>query len=155
PTIQAFSVRLESRTETVALRDHDFLQPRLHLESTAQRGQREDYRYPGGFRDRDRGRQLAQRALEAHRHDVVLDQGESDQPQLASGYFLDLQEHPRRDWNQLWLLTERQHEGRQPQVLEAYGDAVRDGAIPGYRNRFKATPWDTPFRPQALSRPRL
>lgn len=155
PTIQAFSVRLESRTETVALRDHDFLQPRLHLESTAQRGQREDYRYPGGFRDRDRGRQRAQRALEAHRHDVVLAQGESDQPQLASGYFLDLQEHPRRDWNQLWLLTEIQHEGRQPQVLEAYGDAVRDGAIPGYRNRFKATPWDTPFRPQALSRPRL
>ena len=35
-----------------------------------------------------------------------------------SGHFLPLTEHPRSDWNQLWLLTEVLHEGKQPQVLE-------------------------------------
>jgi type VI secretion system secreted protein VgrG len=156
PTLQRFAVRLEARTEAVTRRDHDFQQPRLALESTAcldTSGVLEDYVFPGQFSDRARGRQLAQRALEAHRHDWMLAEGESDQPLLAGGHFLDVRKHPRSDWNQLWLLTEVCHEGRQPQVLEAYGEA--GGETQGYRNRFKATPWDTPFRPPALARPRL
>src|SRR5690606_16528421 len=117
-----------------------------------------DYGFPGRFTDRTRGRQLAQRALEAHRRDALLASGGSDQPLLGAGTFMTLQEHPRRDWNQLWLLTRVWHEGRQPQVLEAYGDMPgSDPAFPqGYRNRFQAIPWDTPFRlAGAPTRPRL
>ena len=156
PTVQRFSVRLEARIEDVVRHDHDFRQPRLALECAARLDQpsvQEDYGFPGGFRDRARGRQLAQRALEAHRHDRTLAEGDSDHPLLAAGHFLELREHPRRDWNQLWLLSEVRHAGRQPQVLEAYGDA--GGDTPGYRNGFTATPWDIPFRPQPTSRPRL
>jgi len=116
----------------------------------------EDYDYPGRFTERARGKHLSQRALERHRHDYELAEGESDKPQLASGHFLPLGEHPRSDWNQLWLLTEVLHEGKQPQVLE---ESVTnhvdngDGFVQGYRNRFSATPWDIPYRP-ALSHPK-
>ncbi|MCQ2044391.1 type VI secretion system tip protein TssI/VgrG, partial [Stutzerimonas kunmingensis] len=94
---------------------------------------------------------------------------------LASGHFLPLGEHPRTDWNQLWLLTEVLHEGKQPQVLEEsitnvpahdglapsplWGEGWGEGALTssdfqqGYRNHFTATPWDIPFRP-ALNHPK-
>ena len=140
----------------------------------------EDYDYPGRFVDRERGKHLSRRALERHRHDFELAEGESDQSLLVSGHFLPLSDHPRGDWNQLWLLTEVFHEGKQPQVLE---ESVTDSSgiaaltpfplsggerearlrderslanndfTQGYRNQFTATPWAAPFRP-ALRNPK-
>ncbi|EPZ0824754.1 contractile injection system protein, VgrG/Pvc8 family, partial [Pseudomonas aeruginosa] len=78
----------------------------------------EDYDYPGRFVDRQRGKLLSQRALERHRADRRLGEGVSDQPLLVSGHFLEIAEHPRAEWNDLWLLSEVFHEGKQPQVLE-------------------------------------
>ncbi|WP_150689012.1 type VI secretion system tip protein TssI/VgrG, partial [Pseudomonas fluorescens] len=53
--------------------------------------------------------------------------------------------------NDLWLLTEVLHEGKQPQVLEesvtSDTTALKDDFHQGYRNRFQATPWDVPNRP--------
>jgi len=42
----------------------------------------------------------------------------NDLTRLVSGHFMGLSEHPRAEWNDLWLLTEVHHEGKQPQVLE-------------------------------------
>ena len=103
--------------------------PRLRLRKTApdpgkRRPRRrpapdlEDYDYPGRFIDRERGKHLAKRALERHRSDFQLAEGKSDQPILVSGHFLALTQHPKAKWNDLWLLTEILHEGKQPQVLE-------------------------------------
>ncbi|MHA6639714.1 type VI secretion system Vgr family protein [Stutzerimonas frequens] len=159
PVIKRFGLRLETRTSRVTRRDYDFEKPRLSMEAAFHsdfQPDLEDYDYPGRFTERARGKHLSQRALERHRHDYELAEGESDQPQLASGHFLPLGEHPRSDWNQLWLLTEVLHEGKQPQVLE---ESVTnhvdngDGFVQGYRNRFSATPWDIPYRP-ALSHPK-
>jgi len=65
--------------------------------------------------------------------------------------FLALTEHPKAKWNDLWLLTEVLHEGKQPQVLEesvtSDTPALKDDFHQGYRNRFQATPWDVPNRP--------
>ncbi|WP_122316822.1 type VI secretion system tip protein TssI/VgrG, partial [Pseudomonas cichorii] len=61
-----------------------------------------------------------------------------------SGHFLDLAEHPQQTWNGLWLLTEVRHEGRQPQVLE---ESAAPAPWQGYRNSFRATPWDAFYRP--------
>ncbi len=165
PVIKRFAVRIATRTSRVSRRDYDFEQPRLRMEA-AYRGEPaanampqpdlEDYDYPGRFTERARGKHLSQRVLERHRHDYELAEGESDQPRLVSGHFLPLTEHPRSDWNQLWLLTQVLHEGKQPQVLE---EAVTshvdsgDGFVQGYRNRFSATPWAIPFRP-ALCHPK-
>lgn len=153
PVVKRFNVRLETRSNRTTRRDYHFEIPRVDLVSSA--GGKavvdlEDYDYPGRFIHRDRGQVLAQRALERHRSDYRLAEGHSDQPRLVSGYFLPLTEHPRQAWNQLWLLTEVHHEGRQPQVLEESASlaARADGElIQGYRNRFVATPWDTLYRP--------
>ncbi|SFQ24483.1 type VI secretion system secreted protein VgrG [Geopseudomonas sagittaria] len=162
PMVKRFTVRLESRTNRVTRRDYDSEQPRLQLESAFASEfapDLEDYAYPGRFTDRTRGKQLARRALERHRADYLLGEGSSDQPTLRSGHFLELGEHPRREWNQLWLLGEVHHEGKQPQVLEESVTSemtASDGFQQGYRNRFTATPWDVPFRPAlAHAKPRL
>ena len=162
PVIKRFAVRLETRTSRVTRRDYDFEQPRLALESAfaSEFAQGlEDYDYPGRYTDRTRGRHLARRALERHRTDYQLAEGDSDQPTLRSGHFLELDEHPRPDWNQLWLLSEIHHEGKQPQVLEesvTSDTATSDGFTQGYRNHFLATPWDVPYRPPlAHTKPRL
>ena len=174
PVIKHFGVRVETRTSQVTRRDYDFEKPRLQLEAKADgdaQPKLEDYDYPGRYTDRERGKHLAKRALERHRHDFELAQGDGDSPTLVSGHFLDLTDHPREAWNQLWLLTEVLHEGKQPQVLEesvldlpspSGRGAGGDGAPgdtdfhQGYRNRFTATPWNVSFRPQlAHPKPRI
>jgi len=159
PVIKRFGLRLETRTSRVTRRDYDFEKPRLTMEAAFHsdfQPDLEDYDYPGRFTERARGKHLSQRVLERHRHDYELAEGESDQPRLVSGHFLPLTEHPRSDWNQLWLLTEVLHEGKQPQVLEesvtSHVDSG-DGFVQGYRNHFSATPWAIPFRP-ALCHPK-
>ena len=160
PVIKRFDLRLETRTSRTTRRDYDFEKPRLKLESE-NRGDAlpdlEDYDYPGRFVDRERGKHLAKRALERHRSDYQLAEGKSDQPLLVSGHFLALTQHPKAKWNDLWLLTEILHEGKQPQVLEESVTSdttdLKDDFHQGYRNRFKATPWDVPNRP-ALHHPK-
>ncbi|MFQ7899984.1 type VI secretion system tip protein TssI/VgrG [Stutzerimonas degradans] len=159
PVIKRFGLRLETRTSRVTRRDYDFEKPRLTMEAAFHsdfQSDLEDYDYPGRFTERTRGKHLSQRALERHRHDYELAEGESDQPRLVSGHFLPLTEHPRSDWNQLWLLTQVLHEGKQPQVLEESVTSPvdsGDGFVQGYRNHFSATPWAIPFRP-ALCHPK-
>ncbi|MBC3363620.1 type VI secretion system tip protein VgrG [Pseudomonas sp. SWRI154] len=165
PVIQHFNVRLETRTSRVTRRDYDFQKATIALEQKYQPAiekilpDLEAYDYPGGFNQEERGKLLSRRALERHRSDYCQVEGTSDQPELVTGHFLTLSEHPRQEWNDLWLLTEVHHQGRQPQVLEEGmgGDAEPPGARnQGYRNRFVATPWDAIFRPRRLhEKPRI
>jgi len=162
PVVKRFGLRVETRPSRVTRRDYNFEKPRLLMEAAytsqnaAEEHQKpepdlEDYDYPGRFTDRERGKQLSQISLERHRAEQQLADGASDQPQLRSGHFMPLTGHPRGDWNDLWLLTEIQHEGKQPQVLEegVTSDTTKsDGFTQGYRNHFKATPWQVIWRPQ-------
>jgi type VI secretion system secreted protein VgrG len=149
PAIQRFNVRVETRTSVVTRRDYNFEKPRLSLESRSDGEQRpvlEDYHFPGQFNDRETGKHLTRRALERHVADYRQAEGSSDESSLVCGHFLHLTEHPRCDWNDLWLLTAVEHRGRQPQVLEE--SVTSDGeSFQGYRNTFVATPWDVVFRP--------
>ena len=153
PVVKRFALRLETRTNRVTRRDYDFEKPKLLMEAAFNSEfapDLEDYDYPGRFVERQRGKHLSKRNLERHRSDYELATGESDQPLLVSGHFLDLSEHPREEWNQLWLLNEIFHQGKQPQVLEESVTSqtqVSDGFQQGYRNRFTATPWDVLHRP--------
>ncbi|WP_394560102.1 type VI secretion system tip protein TssI/VgrG [Aquipseudomonas alcaligenes] len=166
PVVKRFNLRLATRTNQVSRRDYDFEQPRLLLEAGSKadfQPKLEDYDYPGRYTERTRGKHLSQRALERHRADYRLAQGESDQPRLVTGHLLEISDHPRREWNDLWLLQEVIHEGKQPQVLEESitsflggrkeQGAADDGFNQGYRNRFTATPWDVLHRP-ALCHPK-
>jgi len=164
PVIKRFAMRVETRPSRVTRRDYDFEKPHLLMEAAHKTEQPaeddqqpiplpdlEDYDYPGLFSERARGKHLARRSLERHRSDYRLAEGKSDVPTLISGHFLTLSEHPRADWNDLWLITSIQHQGKQPQVLEESVTSdvkASDGFTQGYRNQFTATPWDVPFRPQ-------
>ncbi|PHN27113.1 type VI secretion system tip protein VgrG [Pseudomonas sp. ICMP 460] len=160
PAISRFMLRLETRPTGVNLRDYDFKKPRLVLESAVSGEQLpalNEQGYPGYFSDRDHGKYLAQRVLERHRSDFRQAHGHSDQPALVSGQYLKMAGHPRQEWNDLWLITQLQHSGRQPQVLEeSTPDAYGDKLTQGYSNAFVATPWDVPFRtPLVISRPHI
>lgn len=149
PAVQRFNVRVQTRTSVVTRRDYNFEKPHLQLHSRVDSEQRpvlEDYHFPANFTDRETGKHLAQRALERHIADYRQAEGISDESALISGHFLKLTEHPRQDWNDLWLLTAVEHHGRQPQVLEESVTSDGDG-FQGYRNTFLATPWDVFFRP--------
>ncbi|MGU9806955.1 UNVERIFIED_CONTAM: type VI secretion system tip protein VgrG [Pseudomonas sp. CM11] len=149
PAIKRLAVRLQTRTTAVTLRDYDFQKPGLLLQTSLDSQQQpalEAYHYPGRFSDRDHGRHLTRRALERHGADHRLAEGRSDQCALVSGHFLQIKGHPRAQWNDLWLLTQVTHHGRQPQVLEeTVGDSPDE--FQGYSNTFLATPWDVFFRP--------
>ncbi|TFH82498.1 type VI secretion system tip protein VgrG, partial [Pseudomonas kribbensis] len=154
PVVKRFGLRLATRTSRTTRRDYDFVKPKIELESDAKSSAQpdlEDYDYPGRFVDRERGKHLANRNLERHRSDYRLAEGNSDQPILVTGHFLALTDHANPTWNDLWLLTEIFHEGKQPQVLEesVTSDTTddKDDFHQGYRNRFNAIPWDVPYRP--------
>lgn len=150
PTIKRFNVRVETRTTAVTRRDYNFHKPRLQLESHLDNEQRpvlEDYHFPGQFTDREHGNHRVQRALERHGADYRQAEGHGDQSALVSGHFLQLGEHPRQEWNDLWLVTQIEHYGRQPQVLEESSASEGEDSFQGYRNTFLATPWDVSFRP--------
>ncbi|MDH0640975.1 type VI secretion system tip protein VgrG, partial [Pseudomonas sp. GD03860] len=158
PVVSQFSQRLSTRTSAVSRRDYDFKRPRLLLQSQANSAffpRLEDYRYPLLQASRKHGEQLANEALERHRSDYLVSEGNSDQPALRSGHYFDLSEHPRPSCNARWLLLSVSHEGKQPQVLEESTPSDRpaaDGFTQGYRNHFSAIPWDVFYRPPLVTR---
>ena len=158
PAIKRFTVQLETRTTAVNLRDYDLRKTHLTLESTVSDEhvpRLEEQGYPGCFSDRAHGKYLAQRGLERHRSDYRIARGSGDEPALLSGRLFKLAGHPRDDWNDLWLVTQVTHEGKQPQVLEEAVTEVAGGDFhQGYRNEFTATPWDVVVRPPLPQQPR-
>ncbi|MEG5263413.1 type VI secretion system tip protein TssI/VgrG [Pseudomonas sp. JDS28PS106] len=156
PVVSRFEVRLETRTTRTCRLDYDFENPPLDLRKAA--GDKtsilEDFSYPGHYTDPKRGQQLSKLALERHRTDYRLAQGQSNRPDLASGRLITLSEHPSQPCNGRWLLTGIRHEGHQPQVLEEFtGTADAQEMKNGYSNQFSAVPGDAPFRP-ALRHPK-
>ncbi|KAF0867280.1 type VI secretion system tip protein VgrG [Pseudomonas sp. LD120] len=175
PVVSHFAVRFSTRTSQVVRRDYNLKKPDPRSASSgakldpvpstlhsAVRSEAtpvlEDYRYPGRYSTGAVGKQLSQIALEGHRADYQLAKGQSDLSTFRCGHLVTLSEHPRGEYNQMWLLVSVEHKGRQPQVLEesVTSDDRHDGFTQGYRNRFSAIPWDTFFRPQEPApKPRL
>lgn len=160
--VSRFGVGVQTAVNQVELRDHDFRKAALPLAYPSKSGEAQEvalehYSYPGGLRqtlDQQLGGSLSKRALQRCRANHCQAEGASDAPHLLSGHLLQLTDHPREPWNDLWLLTSVHHEGRQPQVLEEHaepGDAAQR-----YSNTFTATPWDLLFRPPLThSRPQI
>ncbi|WP_219061282.1 type VI secretion system Vgr family protein [Pseudomonas sp. UMAB-08] len=170
PAVKAFGVRLTAQTNHVALRDHDFKQTHIPLQSlqnpTRTQAQwesgevpkygpyLENYVYPGNFEEKRRGDVLSKRALERHQTGFRLADGESDASLLRSGSRLHLVQDYAPETH--WVLIFVQHDARQPQVLEELADSspVEDGRIAqGYRNTFTAIAEAVQFRP-ALEHPK-
>jgi type VI secretion system secreted protein VgrG len=159
--VDRFSMRFSTRTSKTTHRHYDFTHPRRPYESrfkTEHGPELEDYRYPVFMESEKRGTQIARQALERHRSDYQLANGSSDQPNLRSGHFFELTEHPREPCNGLWLLLSVKHAGKQPSVLEeAITHEVKpeDSFTQGYRNSFSVIPWDVFYRPPPVTRKRV
>lgn len=158
PVINQLSLTFKTRTSKVTRRDYDFQRPSLLLENSVTAKvvpALEDYRFPLEMVTEKRGKQLVQQALERHRSDYAVAKGQSDQPTLRCGHFFGLTEHPRKQYNDLWLLLSVTHTGKQPQSLEEaliHDAQPKDEFTQGYRNTFTAIPWDVAFRPPLPSR---
>ena len=158
PVVSQFSTRLSTRTSTATRRGYDLKRPSMLLQSqfTAEFSPAlEDYAYPVLHENEKLGKQRARQALERHRSDYQLAEGQSDQPTLRSGHFFTLTEHPRKASNDLWLLLSVTHSGKQPQALEeamTRDVEPEDGFTQGYRNSFSAIPWDVFYRPPMVTR---
>ncbi|SEQ65003.1 type VI secretion system secreted protein VgrG [Pseudomonas sp. NFACC02] len=158
PVVNQFAMRLSTRTSVATRRGYNLARPGLRLEGKLTTGFRpalEDYRYPTMGTDERSRNQDARLALERHRADYQLAEGESDQPVLRSGHMFTLTEHPRKQCNAMWLLLSVTHSGKQPQALEefiSHESAPERGFTQGYRNSFRALPWDTFYRPALVTR---
>ena len=126
----------------VVLRDYDFLQPSLSLESTIAATEPEElYDYPGAFTSPDDGERYARIRLEeaAAMRRVVRGQGTCRD--FRAGYRFDLTDHFRAAANQSYMLLQVQHAASAGE-FRAGGDAPME-----YRNHFLAIPHTVPYRP--------
>ncbi|MFJ4142528.1 type VI secretion system tip protein TssI/VgrG [Pseudomonas sp. NPDC089734] len=119
-------------------------------------------------------RQRSTRRLERLRCERRKTLGNSNQPAFCSGRIIQVLDHPESSFNDQWLLTQVQHAGRQPHLLEGFDPheiaTIMSGLKPvpaktwpevsgleafdhGYRNAFGVIAWSMAFRP-ALKRTR-
>jgi type VI secretion system secreted protein VgrG len=158
--INRFSVGVQVASTRVTFLDYEFKTPHLtpHGKSSRQSPlpapagpDLEHFVYPGLFSKEERGAWLATRMLERHQVDAHQASGTSDDRLLISGHRMTLQDHPRKSWNDHWLLIAIEHTGKQPQVLEEQASETaaqaKDDFRQGYRNSFTAMPWLGNYRP--------
>jgi type VI secretion system secreted protein VgrG len=135
------------QTGKITLRDHDYLQPSLQLESSVSGdGKAEGYDYPGNYAKPDEGDRYARLRLEEHEAWGQVVRGTSTCRSFESGFRFDLKEHYRSDANQTYMLVHLQHTGR------AGGYRSGESDNPQYHNSFVAIPHNVPFRPPLTSR---
>ncbi len=113
------------RPGKVVLTDYNFTKVDLNLASEAEGNAESDleiYDFPGRYRDTDHGAERSTVRMESLRAERDLLLGEGDCRRLASGHKFTLEEHPRDDVNQEYLVLRVKHVGRQSQAAGA--DAV-------------------------------
>lgn len=130
------------RPARVTLRDHDFKQPRLSLEATAEAetalGQ-EYYDYPGRYVDPDEGKRRAQLKLDAMAAASTGVRGESTAFSLVPGHTFELSGAPNPELDRAWVVVE----------LETEWDDTT--GVTRYRNRFRGLPREATFRAPLLT----
>lgn len=136
----------------------------------------EAYDYPSRHLVIAEGNRLAKVEIERLRASQVLAEANSDVVGLHVGLFISVDGHPLTDTEKPWLIQEIRHAGRQPSVLEAFGDTgtanINNSATQlykyfnypisealqfpledfnqGYRNVLILSPEDVPYRPARL-----
>jgi len=135
------------QTGKITLRDHDYLQPALQLESSVSGdGKAEAYEYPGNYVKPDEGDRYARLRLEEHEAWQQVVRGTSTCRTFESGFRFDLKEHYRSDANQTYMLLRVQHSGH------AGGYHSGELGAADYHNSFVAIPHSVPFRAAPTSR---
>jgi type VI secretion system secreted protein VgrG len=130
------------QTAKVTLRDYDYLQPSLQLESSVSgQGPGELYDYPGEYTQLDAGERYARLRLESYETWSQVANGTSTCRAFVSGGKFDLKEHFRAALNQPYMLLRLQHTGSTGSFEAGAGGSLE------YHNTFTAIPFNVPFRP--------
>src|SRR6266480_1952895 len=144
--VLAFQQEHAFQTGKVTLRDYDYLQPSLQLESSVSgKVGPEVYDYPGSFAKLDEGERYARLLLEGREAMQHVSRGEGTCRTFQSGFRCDLKEHYRSDANQTYQLLHVQHSAQTGDYRS--GDAGHFD----YHNSFVAIPHATPFRPPRVT----
>jgi type VI secretion system secreted protein VgrG len=129
-------------TGRVVLKDYDFLQPSLTLESTIAAAEPEEsYDYPGDFTAPDDGDRYARIRLEEAAAMRQTVRGQGTCRDFRAGCRFDLTDHFGSAANQPYMLVQVQH------VATAGDFRAGDAGVMEYRNHFVAIPHGVPFRP--------
>ncbi len=142
--IYDFRYSQQIRPGKVTLRDYNFERPTLDLtkDDTAERNpELEVYDYPGLYLDAGPGGELTRVRKEAMQARRLLGVGQSICRRMVPGYQFTLNDYPRDDFNQEYLLTWVQHTGTQPLGQDQAGGRFT------YDNQFRCIPSTVPFRP--------
>jgi len=145
--VTAFEHEHGVQTGKVTLRDYDFLQPSLQLESSVSGdGKSELYDYPGNYTKPDDGDRYARIRLEEQEAWRQVARGASTCRAFTSGWRFDLKEHYRSDTNQPYMLVHVHHSARATGYRSGESETAR------YDNSFVAIPHSVPLRPLRTSR---
>src|SRR5690348_11251590 len=145
--VTAFQQEQSVHTGKITLRDHDYLQPTLQLESSMSGdGKTELYDYPGDYTQPNDGDRYARLRLEEREAFGKVIRGASTCRAFRSGTRFDLTKHYRTDANQAYMLLNVQHAGRTASYRTAEPTPL------DYENSFVAIPHSVPFRPLRTAR---
>lgn len=135
----------------VTLKDHDFTNPRLKLQSEKQQERfkdREVFDYPGWFTDKGRGDTLSRLRLEAAAAQGKTASGHSNVNRFAPGLTFKLANKTMENFDDEFVITRVEHISAQSGPLEE--GATSEGSH--YNNQFSAIPAQLPYRPRQKTR---
>ncbi len=152
--VTSWHIEQELRTGKYSLTDYNFETPSTSLlasepsmVSVDAKTKSEIFDFPGEYLKKPQGEQFAKLRMETEESSHVMATGSSICRSFTSGYRFDLEDHPRRDLNASYVLTEVQH------VASAGGVYVSGGAEgpARYSNHFSCIPLSVPFRPARIT----
>ncbi|MTI42560.1 type VI secretion system secreted protein VgrG [Roseibium hamelinense] len=151
--IWSFNARYETQSGTVDLREYNPATPKVSLsvtENASYESQGVVTRYGENYAKPAEGQFIAKRRVELLECQRVLFRGESNIPNLRPGVFFELSNHPIRDFEGLYIVTEVTHKCVETTPL---GFSSSDLTPEPYSNEFVCVPFDKGFRP-ALATPK-
>jgi len=144
----------ELRPGKYALTDYNFETPNTSLlsqattvDQVADNTRFEVFDYPGIFLKKDQGSDMVKVRMEEEETSFQVMSGSGNSRSFVPGSKFTLSEHPRRELNADYLLTDVSHSATVGQGY--YSGEVN--AQESYSNHFTCIPFDTPFRPQRIT----
>ena len=162
PALWQWSYEAKVGTSQQTLRDYTFTNPsytqehQQGVQESSVLGERavniyEKYDYPGRYKRDAQGEPFSRYRLEYERRESEIAIGRGDDLRLIAGYCFSLSGHPRKNFNQSWLVVEVEHNGRQTGILEE--EAGEAGNF--YDNQIKFIPRGIQWRPTPNPKPRV
>jgi type VI secretion system secreted protein VgrG len=156
--ITGWQIEQELRTGKYSHTDYNFQTPSTSLMASEPtvydvggNSKFEIYHYFGEHLTKGAGQSLSKIRMEEEEAGHLVAHGTSQCRMFVSGYKFTLEEHPRKDMNTDYVLTEIQHTA----VTDAYPSS-RPAEGESYSNTFTCIPLSVPFRPlRVTGRPKI